>query len=196
MAGIVLRRALKALIAESGLPTDEPKIELRPAQDRLGEPHEGEERPLGNCIRMPTMPHQRTKLRFPLIDPINGAKLSGKITELVEELDHTRAEVFIDLAERAPLPPLGPPPRELRFPYGVPEGEESASDILRELWGALRARPGKAIRCPAHDDQHPSLSILKDDQRAICKAPGCILNNDGRGRGTYELRTMAPRQPV
>jgi hypothetical protein len=38
----------------------------------------------------------------------------------------------------------------------------------------------------------PSLSILKDDQRVICFSPSCVLNNNGHGRGTYELTKMAP----
>ena len=64
--------------------------------------------------------------------------------------------------------------------------------MLRDLWGVENARPGKAVRCPAHDDRNPSLSILRDDKRVICKTPGCILNNDDHGRGTYELTRLAP----
>ena len=63
------------------------------------------------------------------------------------------------------------------------------------LWGMSRVNVGKANRCPAHGpDRHPSLSVLPDDRRVICRSPGCILNNDDRGRGTYELRQLAPPQ--
>jgi hypothetical protein len=225
LPGITVRRALRALINESGLPpcpgsgkrpiahpkTDrpvcpgcmagqessviaehpDPKIELRPGSDKLSQPLEGEPPPLGHCIRLPTMPHQRSHIRHALVDP-DRTKLSGKLTEMMLDIETCPTDVFIEAAQRAPLPDISPPPLDLRYRFGPPPGVESASDILRDLWGVENARPGRAVRCPAHDDQHPSLSILRDDQRAICKSPSCELSNDGRGRGTYELRTLAP----
>lgn len=182
--GILVRRALIALCAEAGLPVD-PKIELRPGSDRI--PEEGG---LGHCLRLPTMPHQRTGQRYALTSS-DGMMLPGRVPDMMLEIDWCPVMVIDSLAERAPLPKLGPPPRGLRHSYGDPiVGEQSASEILRERWGALNAAPGKAIRCPAHDDEHPSLSILKDDQRAICRSPSCILHNNGRGRGTHELATL------
>jgi hypothetical protein len=140
------------------------------------------------------MPHQRTGTRYALYD-INGAKLPGKLTGLMMELDACPVSIIDEAAERAPLPPITSQPRELRYPFGQPEETDSASRILIELWGAdYRAAPGKLITCPAHDDQRPSLSILRDDERAICRSPSCILNNDDNGRGLWELRTMAPRR--
>ncbi len=189
LPAIVIRRGLKAIASEAGLP-DDPKIELRPASDRLSQSSTGQP-PLGHCIRMATMPHHRTGKRYPLIDP-DRTKLSGKLALMVEEVEVCPAAVFKQAAERAPMPPLEAPPLSLRYPFGVPEGDESASDILRSLWGVRNARPGRSVRCPAHDDRHASLSILRDDQRAICKAATCDLNNGDRGRGTHELRTMAP----
>jgi hypothetical protein len=91
---------------------------------------------------------------------------------------------------------MRPVPRDIksgsRKPYLGPVKEGSATDILRSLWGAVDARPNHSIRCPAHDDRVASLSILADDQRAVCKSPACPLNNSDRGRGTYELTVMAP----
>jgi hypothetical protein len=182
---VLVRRALKALIAEAGLP-DDPKIELRPGSDRLND-----EDSLGHCIRMPTMPHQRTLKRYGLVSNTTGARLSGKLTELMAEIEECPVSIFDDAAERAPLPPLQAPPSDLRYPLGNPP-TESACDILRDLWGVQNAIPGRAVKCPAHDDKHPSLSIARDDERVFCKSPGCILNNNDRGRGTNELRRLAP----
>lgn len=185
MPGVLLRRALKGLMHEAGLPED-PKIELRPGSDRLS----GEEA-LGHCLRMPTMPHPATKQRYVLVSS-DGEILPTKLIEMMLEIRETRSEIFNEAAGRAPLPPPSQPPAGLRYPFGFPEGHESASDILRDLWGVQNAQPGHAVICPAHPDHRPSLSILRDDQRAICKVPGCDLNNNDRGRGTHELRAMAP----
>lgn len=170
---------------------DDPKIELRPAGDRLPLSMPDEQPKLGHCIRLATMPHHRTGKRSPLIDPYNGSKLSGKLTELVSQIDLTKTDVFIAASQRAPLPEISAPPVDVRFRFGPPPGDDSASSILRDRWGVMNARPGRTVRCPAHDDKHASLSILRDDQRAICKTGGCELENDGHGRGTYELQTMA-----
>jgi hypothetical protein len=68
----------------------------------------------------------------------------------------------------------------------------TVTEVLRERWGVLNARPGHAVKCPAHEDARPSLSIARDDRRAFCKSPTCEIFNGGRGRGTYELFRMAP----
>lgn len=216
--GVLIRRALHAIIKEAGFgdcpgsgqravigkqtrpqcpvchgATDEdvllrhfdPRIELRPGSDRLSGPEA-----LGHCLRMPTMPHPKTLSRYVLTSS-DGYKVPSKLAEMMLEINHTPASIFNDAADRAPLPPAAAPPSGLRYPFGIPKGQESASEILRTLWGALDAQPGHLIHCPAHDDQRPSLSILRDDQRVICRG-NCELNNDGHGRGTYELRTMAP----
>lgn len=190
LPAIVVRRALKAFISEAGLP-DDPKIELRPAGDRLPLADPDELPKLGHCIRLATMPHHRTGKRAPLLNPATGEKLSGKLTDLVSAIEYTPVDVFQSAAQRAPLPEIATPPVDLRYRFGPPPDDDSVSEILRVQWGVLNARPGKAVKCPAHSDRHPSLSILRDDKRAICKSPSCELSNDGRGRGTYELRTMA-----
>lgn len=176
-------------------PHRDPRIELRPASDRLPVADDGNPK-LGHCIRLPTMPHHTTGKRYPLISAALGAQLPGTLPEMMLEIDPCPVSIFEDLAERAPLPKLAPAPKDLRFPHGEPPVEENASDILRELWGVANAQPGRAVKCPAHDDKNPSLSIARDDQRAWCHSPGCELNNDGRGRGTHELRAMSPMHRV
>lgn len=188
LPAVLIRRALHALVSEAGLPDDR-KIELRPASDRLNDAES-----LGHCIRMPTMPHQRTHKRHRLTST-NGEILSGKLAEMMLEIESCPAQVIMDAAERGPLPPLSGTPRDLRFPHGDPPDSESASDVLRDLWGVPNARPGRAVRCPAHDDRHPSLSIAKDDQRVWCKSGSCILSglNGEQGLGIYQLTQLAPK---
>jgi DNA primase len=60
------------------------------------------------------------------------------------------------------------------------------SEVLRRDFG-LEARPGRAVRCPFHDDRHPSLSILTDDRRAYCHAPSCWAHGSGQGRDAWDL---------
>jgi hypothetical protein len=62
----------------------------------------------------------------------------------------------------------------------------TVSDVLRRDYGT-EARPGRAVRCPFHDDKHPSLAIFTDDRRAYCHAPSCWAHNDGRGRDAWDL---------
>lgn len=216
---IQLRRALRALVNESGIPKcpgggkcptctppknasanwkppteahDDPRVELRPSTDHLPEPTEDVPQPLDKCIRMPTMPHHRTGDRFVLLRT-DGTKLPGKISEMLLEIDTCPVGMIADLAERAPLPKMSPTPRGFQNPYGDPSVVESASQILQAV--APWAQPGKVGKCPFHDDRRPSLSILRDDQRAICHATGsgCPADNNGRGRGTHELKVLVNR---
>jgi len=189
LPAVLVRRALRALVHEAGLPDDK-KIELRPGSDRLND-----EDSLGHCIRMPTMPHQRTHKRYRLI-ATTGEILPGKLTEMMLEIESCPSAIIRDAAERAPLPPLTNSPKDLRFPHGDPPASDSVSDILRDLWGVPNARPGIAVKCPAHDDRHPSLSIAKDDQRVWCKSGSCILSGSGgeQGLGAYQLTQLAPKR--
>jgi len=173
-------------------PHRDPRIELRPASDRLPLDENGDPK-LGHCIRLPTMPHHKTGKRYPLISIAEGEKLSGKLAEMMSSIERCPVDVFDELAQRAPQPKINLPPADMRYPHGRPEVTMTASEILREMWDVKNAVPGRAIRCPAHDDQRPSLSIARDDERVWCHSPICELNNDGHGRGTYELMKMAPR---
>ena len=63
----------------------------------------------------------------------------------------------------------------------------SVSDALIARYGIERAAPGRNVRCPKHDDRQASLSILKDDERAICKSPVC----EWSGRGVIASDVLA-----
>jgi hypothetical protein len=165
----------------------DPRIELRPGSDHLNN-----ENSVGHCIRMPTMPHQKTGKRYVLVSG-DGEKLSGKLVEMMAAVELSPAQVILDLSARSPVPNLGTPPLSLRQPWGAPAQIESACQILISVWGTDPSKtiPGRAICCPAHDDHNPSLSIARDDERVFCKSGACDLYNDGRGRGTHELRAIA-----
>lgn len=172
----------------------DPKIEIRPGQDEIAP--DG----LGSPLRLPTMPHPKTGQRYALYraygEPLEfplGATLGEMLLE-VQTADpvsiQSAAMRFVPLVDPRHIPKHYREPRAQR---DDPWEEAKATDVLRDYWNVPGMLPGRAIRCPAHDDKHPSLSILRDDKRVVCKSPGCILNNDGHGRGTYELAKLSPR---
>lgn len=184
----VIRMALRGLLQTLDLDAHDPKIELRPGTDTVAD--DG----LGHALRLPLMPHPKTGKRGTLTGP-TSIKVGKTLADVILNWETASASALYDWAERYKPPPLEPDqvPRAGRKPHEPwPEDESLASDILRELWGCERAAPGRSVKCPAHEDNLPSLSILRDDRRAICKAPHCVLNNNDRGRGTYELRQLAP----
>ena len=211
-----VRRALRAFLRDAGIPIlcagsgkppvdrhcavcphkssdpvveehDNPKIEFRPAADEIKP--DG----FGSPIRMPTMPHPKTGRRYPLLGSAADHPLSPRLGEMLLALDLSPAWMMESVADTI-RPTIKDVKHGDRKAYSGPSTEGSASDILRTLWGAIDARPNHSIRCPAHDDKMPSLSILADDQRAVCHAPHCELNNNDRGRGTHELTVMAPKR--
>ena len=168
-----------ALIAES------PKIELRPAHDEI------KPNGYGAPIRLPTTHHPKTGRRYPLCGPYLQP-LGTDLADIILGVVWTDADLLREMASKTP-----PKVSELGDDYRPPqrrwtEESGSASEILMRLWGVARATPGRTVKCPAHPDDVPSLSVAYDDQRAWCHSPGCLLDNDGRGRGTYELQTLAP----
>jgi len=184
----VIRTGLRAMLQALDLDAHDPKIELRPGTDTVDE--DG----LGHALRLPLMPHPKTGKRGTL-RTARGELVNANLAGILLDWETAPASALYDWAERYKPPPLEPDqmPRAGRNPHEpFPEDDSLASDILRELWGAERAMPGRSVKCPAHEDKLPSLSILRDDKRAICKAPHCVLNNNDRGRGTYELRQLAP----
>lgn len=182
-----VRRALRGFLGEA-LIAEGPKVELRPSHDEIKP--DG----FGSPIRMPTSYHPKTGIRYPLCGP-DDKPLGKYLADILMRIEWADSNAFREMAAKTPLKV-----RELDASYFPPKARwpedlnESASDLLMALWGVQRAAPGRSVRCPAHDDKMPSLSISHDDQRVFCKAPGCELNNDERGRGTHELRRMAPRQ--
>jgi hypothetical protein len=71
-----------------------------------------------------------------------------------------------------------------------PRDTGSVSDALIAR-GVLNAKPGRTVRCPAHDDRHASLSVLRDDRRAVCKSGGCLW----AGRGVIAADVLALGSP-
>ncbi len=184
-SGSVLRRFLRATLADAGI-EETPKVELRPAQDEIKV--DG----YGSPLRLPTMPNPKSGRRYPVLDE-HDRPLPARLDQMMLAIDYAPAWIVESLAsslrtDPRHLPNSFFPPRLIRE-----DDDESASEILRELWGMPEPMPGRANHCPAHGpDRHPSLSIAKDDHRVFCKQPACILSNDGRGRGTHELRKLAP----
>lgn len=179
-----VRRALRGFLAEALIP-EGPKVELRPSHDEIKP--DG----YGSPIRMPTMPHPKTGLRYPLCGP-DDKPLGGTLYDILMRIEWADSKAFEAMAAAMPQPVSEAPhaPTMTKWPEA---SLESASGLLMALWGARRAAPGHTNRCPAHDDKMASLSVLPDDARAVCHAPGCILNNNERGRGTAELRRLAPK---
>ncbi len=189
MPAKMIRRAARSFL-ESALPEDakDTHIEIRPGSDTIAEGG------LGHPLRMPCMPHPKTGQQG-IMYTAAGERLGPSIAATLLEMTDVTPAALIEERSTMWRPSIRSLPKTYRTTYQPredPYEDACASDILRDLWGVENARPGKAVRCPAHDDRNPSLSILRDDKRAICKTPGCLLNNDDHGRGTYELTMLAP----
>ena len=121
--------------------------------------------------------------------------LPRRFDEMLLALEWTPAWIIESAADT-----VRPKPCDLPPAYNAPKpifrdqvDLGTASDILMALWGVPRAAAGRTVLCPAHSEKHPSLNILPDNERVLCMTPGCELNNDGHGRGTWELTQMAPK---
>jgi hypothetical protein len=146
--------------------------------------------PSGGALRMPLFPHPKDNVLYPVID--GQAEVTDRLVAYHLTIDRTTPyEAFYALAGPPPdQTTMTPVPGPLRASTGLvlPSGP-SVSALLQGL-GISNAQPGHSVRCPWHEDKHASLSILADDQRAICKAPSCPANNGGRGVGSLALRRM------
>lgn len=183
----LIRAGLRGLLQAIGLDAHDPKIELRPGSDHVAD--DG----LGHALRLPLMPHPKTGKRGGFYDGATSLPMGRTLADIMLAMEVISIGRLVPWAEAYKPPPLASLPADLRRPRApFPEDDSRASDILRELWGVPNALPGRSIKCPAHEDAMPSLSILRDDKRVICKAPHCVLNNNDHGRGTYELRQLAP----
>ena len=182
---VAARFAIHALLAEAGLPTDDPKIELRPGSDTISEGG------LGHALRLPYMPHPVSGFRGKLLAS-DGKPLGATLAEAVLAIDTGSRDTALAWSERW-KPPCSRIPPDLKHPHQpYPEDTSTASEVLRQFWGVENAVAGRTVKCPSHGDSVPSLTISRDDQRAWCHSPSCVLSNNDRGRGTYELRTLAP----
>jgi hypothetical protein len=109
--------------------------------------------------------------------------------------DPEDAKVFVrELVDGWAVAPTPAPAKPLTI--HIPAGGRddltnfSVSAALIERYG-LRAVPGKNTRCPMHDDRNASLSVLKDDLRAICHSPTCTWSE----RGVIAVDVYTATQP-
>jgi hypothetical protein len=197
LPAITIRAAAKAFLQAAGLSDTDEHIEIRPGSDHVDaewHPHvEGAVvgTGLGHALRLPMMPHPTTGKAGRMMDA-TGKPLGATVAEIILAMDWADAGLFRTWSERWRRPPVAHIPADKRNPHDYPEDTSTASEILATLWGVRNARAGRSVKCPAHDDKIASLNILPDDKRAMCMAGGCVLNNDDHGRGTYELRKLAP----
>ena len=200
---VALRAAARGLLQNAGLPDGDPHIEIRPGSDHVdAEWHDHVKGAvvgtgLGHALRLPLMPHPKTGLAGRLMYP-SGKRMQGTLAEILLEMDPVETETLLDWGQKWRRPPVEKLPPDKRNPRERSDDDDaSASELLRTLWGALDAVPGKVISCPAkafhaHGDIHKGCRVFPDDRRVMCHKAGCILNNDGKGRGTWELRKLAP----
>lgn len=139
------------------------------------------------ALRMPLMKHPKTGVRYPAYGPEDEP-----ITKLLPLVNLAAGSVVPYSALCAFAGPQTgdvPLPRP-SGPYGLPRTRSGVmptiSEVLYRTLG-LVVSPGTSVRCPFHDDRHASLSVLRDDERAICHAPACELHVDGTGMGSIEL---------
>jgi len=197
LPAITIRAAARAFLQMSGLPDDDTHIEIRPGSDHVDaewHPHVSGAvvgTGLGHALRLPMMPHPKTGKRGRMMHA-TGSPVGTTVAEIILAMDWADAGLFRTWSERWRRPPVAHIPSDHKNPHVYPEDNSSASEILASLWGVPNARAGRSVKCPAHEDKVASLNILPDDRRALCMAGGCILNNDDHGRGTFELRKMAP----
>lgn len=194
MPAIAIRRAARALLAASGLSSEDPKIEIRPGSDTVDARivdgrvvGDG----LGHALRLPLMPHPKTGFRGNFMLPTGLSLTQTSLADMLLSIEYAPTKTVVEWAER--WRPKYRVTSEYRMRREYPEDNDTVSHILAELWGVPNPRAGRSVRCPAHDDKVASLNIFPDDKRVMCMAPGCELNNDGHGRGTYELRKLAPQ---
>lgn len=212
LPGRVLRQFMRAMLRDAGIdvlcpgrrledglcvgcgkrmssfePHDNPKIEWRPLSDEVKA--DG----YGAPLRLPTMPNPKTGLRYPVIG-LDGRPLPPRLDDLMLAVDQAPAWVVEGMAMTVrPTWRAIRPGDRMPFSQRQDEDGQTASQILRDLWGMADPKPGRANKCPAHDDHNPSLSIAHDDRRAWCKNATCVLYGDnGRGLGTHQLAAAAP----
>lgn len=202
LPAVAIRAAAKGLLQGAGLPDDDDHIEIRPGSDHVdAEWHEHVTGAvvgtgLGHALRLPLMPHPKTGKTGRLMYP-SGEPVRGTLAEILLSVETAEATRLVAWAERWKRPPVANLPTSHRNPHERTDDDASAAELLRTLWGALDAIPGRVFACPAkdfhaHGDVHKGCRVFPDDRRVMCHKPGCILNNDGKGRGTYELRKLAP----
>lgn len=191
VAAWLVRKALFGALVAARLEPD-PKIELRPKS-----PHAPGKNGYGTSLRMPMMPHPLTGQGYGLFFA-NGEPLPRKLDECLLAIDEHPDTPLDDLKALAKLAPLDPDDTDASLRPGRRSWQDkpranhkTVTEVAYERWGAI-LRAGRANRCfaPSHDDRHPSLSVMADDERLVCKAPHCVLNNNEHGYSAYELARL------
>lgn len=180
---IVGRLALMAAVTAAGYDPEDSAIELRPSKDRRSSEF------AGGSLRAPWMPHPDTGERFGLLDPTTGEPVHDKVGgALLAPLEDASSIALARLAERY-VPPRAPTVvTAVRRPERPPEG--SVSSVLAERFG-VQVVPGRSVRCPFHQDAHPSMRIAADDRRAWCHSPACPAHENGRGITAWQAARLA-----
>ncbi len=185
LPAIVVRRGLRAFLHLAEIAPD-PKIELRPGSDRVG--NDG----LGFALRMPMMPHPATGRRYLLCNPETGDPIGQSLSEILLAFEQAPADAFALVAEQW-KPTVDP--RTIPSSFRRPRARDDDGPTVVELLGrmGITAVPGRAVKCPFHDDRHPSLSVARDERRVFCKSPNCEAHNAGRGLGSNQLAALIAR---
>ena len=85
LPAIVVRRGLRAFLHLAEIAPD-PKIELRPGSDHVG--NEG----LGFALRMPMMPHPATGKRYVLCNPESGGPIGQSLSKILLAFEQAPAD--------------------------------------------------------------------------------------------------------
>ena len=176
MPAPVVHRALTHAVSLAGLEGPKAEVFPKPSTSRFG----------CGAVRMPLFRHPKTGLVYPAYSMENEEVT--KVPDLINVVaDYTAPHAAVDrLAKEHKAPVRYPhPPMAFMTPRARFSGAPGVSEQLQAM--GVQARPGHTTRCPFHGDQHGSLSVSLDDERAWCKAPHCDLYNDGRGMGSYVL---------
>lgn len=177
----IMRKALRGAVALA-TGSEDPKREVFPKR--------GEGLAAG-ALRLPGMPHQRDQQVYPLY--LRDDMAYPTFRAVIDAVILTTSEAIRKLAGTATVVPEYPKSLGPFYGYNprrATNGEDapSATEMLSH-WG-VQIRPGGSGRCPMHDDRRASLTVLKDDKRIYCGAPGCPFNGDGHGVGSIQLRGM------
>jgi hypothetical protein len=182
LPAIVWRFALMAAIEAAGLDPASKSIELRPNTHRRSSEY------AGGALRAPWMAHPATGERFGLLDPRTLRPLHQKVAGALLDFVQADHRLVSALAERYMPVKMAPTPITRHKPAAQTEG---ITDVLGRAWG-IDAHAGQSIRCPLHNDRHPSFKIARDDLRAWCHSPACIAHENGRGITPWRLAQLAP----
>lgn len=180
LPAIVFRFAIMAAIEQARLDPSDPHLEVRPSTDRRTSDY------AGGALRGPWMRHPATGERYGLLDPRTMRPLHAKVAGALLDFEQADHRAIGALAERYV-------PRIVAAPRSVPNRHREQGSVTAALergWGVLTT-PGRSIKCPLHDDQHPSLKVAPDDLRAWCWSPSCVLNENGRGVTAWRLEQLA-----